>query len=122
MSWKTFIDVSKWQGHIDWDVMKSAQRKLLEESWERYENGDNFILWGDDAKGMTKEKFISSRMGCGISSFAILKDGEWIEQGDMGWFGMSTDKVSRYDWNRQVDKLIEELDDNEMITLVDCHI
>ena len=24
MSWKTFIDVSKWQGHIDWDVMKAS--------------------------------------------------------------------------------------------------
>ena len=24
MSWRTFIDVSKWQGNIDWDVMKAS--------------------------------------------------------------------------------------------------
>jgi len=24
MSWRTFIDVSKWQGEIDWDVMAAS--------------------------------------------------------------------------------------------------
>lgn len=54
---------------------------------------------------------------------AVTLDGEWHEEGSMGWFGCSTStnesKNSFKDWFL---KYIEEIDPEMYITMVDCHI
>ena len=57
-----------------------------------------------------------------ISTYALLKDGVWYVKGEMGWWGMSNDKMSQGEWNAQVAKLLDELPDDTRITIVDCHI
>lgn len=54
--------------------------------------------------------------------YAIVKDGEWIARGDMGWFGMSNDKVSEAEWRAKVREMIEGLPEETWLTTVDCHI
>lgn len=54
--------------------------------------------------------------------YAIVRDGEWIARGDMGWFGMSDDKVDEAEWRAKVAELIESLPDDAWLTTVDCHI
>ena len=53
---------------------------------------------------------------------AILKDGQWYEQGSMGWWGIISDKKDQNDWNKEVNKLLESIDDETLISLYDCHI
>jgi len=58
--------------------------------------------------------------------FAMLLDGEWHEQGKMGWFGMS-DKTSNSlkEYTKFFNKTLEELKKTHphaTVTLVDCHI
>lgn len=61
-----------------------------------------------------------------FSTFAMLLDGEWYEQGEMGWFAMSdTTKESLEKFNDFLDKTLRELKQTHphtTVTLVDCHI
>lgn len=54
--------------------------------------------------------------------YGVVKDGVWFARGDMGWFGISNDKVSDDEWRAQVRELIEGLPDDTWLTNVDCHI
>lgn len=69
-----------------------------------------------------KETFINSKKNSALSTFAILKDGEWIEKGKMGWFGMSTDKMTQDEWDTKFNDLIDSLPDDTRLTVLDCHI
>lgn len=61
-----------------------------------------------------------------FSTFAMLLDGEWYEQGKMGWFAMSdTTKESLEKFTDFMDKTLRELKKTHphaTVTLVDCHI
>lgn len=61
-----------------------------------------------------------------FSTFAMLLDGEWFEQGKMGWFGMSdTTSDSLKEYTKFFNKTLEELKQTHpyaTVTLVDCHI
>ena len=54
--------------------------------------------------------------------FAMLIDGEWIEKGQMGWFGMTANEMSDKKWEKEVRKKIKSMDPNTKVTVVDCHI
>ena len=57
-----------------------------------------------------------------FSTFAVLKDGKWYERGKMLMFGMAKDELDEDTWQRQFNKLIEDLPDETLLTIVDCHI
>lgn len=61
-----------------------------------------------------------------FNTFAMLLDGEWYEQGKMGWFAMSdTTKESLEKFTDFMDKTLRELKKTHphaKVTLVDCHI
>ena len=61
-----------------------------------------------------------------FNTFAMLLDGEWYEQGKMGWFAMSdTTKESLEKFTDFIDKTLRELKKTHphaTVTLVDCHI
>ena len=69
-----------------------------------------------------REIFIETARNSAISTYALVKDGEWYERGTMGWFGISTNEQDESTWNKFVNKTLDELPDNTRITLVDCHI
>lgn len=52
----------------------------------------------------------------------LLEDGEWLEKGRMGWFGMSDDHETQGEWNARSKALILEQDPELWITVLDCHI
>ncbi len=54
--------------------------------------------------------------------YAILHNGEWIERGQMGWFGMSSNEKSKEEWDKQFADVIAQLDPEDEVTVVDCHI
>jgi hypothetical protein len=55
-------------------------------------------------------------------TFALIKDGVWYEKGKMGWWGMSTDKMTQSEWNKQFHSMISELPDDTLLSMFDCHI
>ena len=57
------------------------------------------------------------------SPFAIVTpEGEWIEKGQMGWWGMTTNEMSDEEWDKKFFEYVSSLDKDISVVLIDCHI
>lgn len=92
-------------------------RKLL---WQCKD--DDGIRWSEDGVLVPRETFVKNARDSAIVPFAVLKDGNWMERGQMGWFGCVSNEGDRDEWNARVSQMIDELPDDTLITMVDCHI
>lgn len=70
----------------------------------------------------TKNQYIYNSQLSTISTFAIIKDGVWYEQGKMGWFGMSLDNKDKKEWDEDVKAIIDSLPEDTLLSVFDCHI
>ena len=92
------------------------------------EYADGFTSWYKDSyyKDTFGDKETFAKDKASLSTLAMLLDGEWHEQGKMGWFGMSdTTSVSLKEYTKFFNKTLEELKETHphaTVTLVDCHI
>lgn len=62
---------------------------------------------------------------CAVGAFvpyAVVCDSEWHGQGEMGWWGVSTDECSEDEWNDKVWEMVNALPDDTLISFYDCHI
>lgn len=75
---------------------------------------DNYLV--------SREEYVKKAKNSSVATFAVLKDGKWYEKGEMGWFAMVANEKDQEQWNEEVAKLIDSLDDNTMISVYDCHI
>lgn len=57
-----------------------------------------------------------------ISTFAIVKDGQWFEKGSMGWWGCVADEKDQGQWNREFSKLLDSVSSDTLLSVYDCHI
>jgi len=58
-----------------------------------------------------------------ITTYALLtEDGEWVQRGKMGWFGMSSDEQPASLWYDRVSEFVTALPEDRWLTAVDCHI
>jgi hypothetical protein len=55
-------------------------------------------------------------------TFAVIKDGVWYERGSMGWWGVVSNESDRDEWNSKVAQMVDELPDDTLISVYDCHI
>ena len=117
---------------IDKDMYEKAKRfwevVVDKQPLKDGEYADGFTSWYKpsyykDTFG-DKETFAKDRAS--LCTLAMLLDGEWYEQGKMGWFGMSdTTSESLQEYTNFFDKKLKELKvthPNARLTLVDCHI
>lgn len=73
-----------------------------------------YFCFGDYEKFMKKAEFDA------ISSYSILKDGEWFEKGKMGWF--ATQLTETKDYEELWLALFDSIDPEDWVINVDCHI
>lgn len=120
-----------WEGMIDGDKFDKALR-----FWELYVDGEE--PKNEEEKEMIKHVFYKkqyfiefygdkvtyAKSETDFSTFAVLKDGEWFEKGEMGWFGMSSESGEESKkWDDEFFELfIKDLSDKALLTVVDCHI
>lgn len=71
---------------------------------------------------ISREEYIQNARNGAISTFAMLKYGEWIEKGEMGWFGMARNEKNQNEWDKYFSDTIDSLPDDTMISIYDCHI
>jgi len=71
---------------------------------------------------LSKEEFIDEARNNAISTFAVLKDGEWYEKGEMGWWAVVSNPKDQNEWNGQIKDMIDSLPDDTLISIYDCHI
>ena len=75
-----------------------------------------------DKYGMGRDEFVARARASCFTPYALLMDGEWYEQGKMGWFGISHDDKDADSWNAEVGKLLDTLPEDTLLSAVDCHI
>lgn len=90
---------------------------------KRFSNSEDFGIWVDvEEYDMPLEQYVQTQVNNVLSTFAVVKDGVWYEKGEMGWWGMSTDKMSQNEWNEKFKELLNSVSDDTILTLIDCHI
>ena len=58
----------------------------------------------------------------GVSTFAVLLNGEWVERGEMGWWGIVTNEETDDSWESQIKDIKKRVNPTDIITIIDCHI
>ncbi len=69
-----------------------------------------------------KEEYCEQAAAGSLMTYAYLKDGVWCGRGDMGWFGMSLNDMDEKAWGKQFIAMLDELPDDTLFTIIDCHI
>lgn len=57
-----------------------------------------------------------------FSPFAVVKRGEWHEQGGIRWFGAAFHGKSDAEWEDEITGLLKDVPDGEPVSVYDCHI
>tara|TARA_B100002049_G_scaffold234317_1_gene216557 strand:- start:436 stop:1446 length:1011 start_codon:yes stop_codon:yes gene_type:complete len=69
-----------------------------------------------------RDAFIERARKKAITPFALLVDGEWMEQGEMGWFGCVSNEQGADEWHDKAWAVLDALDDDTILTAIDCHV
>ena len=69
-----------------------------------------------------REDYLKQARNEATLTFAVIKDGVWYERGSMGWWGFVADEKDKDTWAEQVNALLDGLPDNEILSVIDCHI
>jgi hypothetical protein len=117
-SWETvrerYEDIKEARDAYHAQPMVEALKKERDFAW--YKPEDFFVGNGGRAK------YVSNAFCSIFVPFAILKDGKWYEKGEMGWWGMVSNEKLQYDWSAKFLEMFEELPDDTLISIIDCHI
>lgn len=115
---------------IDFEGMRLENEAEAKETWAKYQEtlkenpklaeGPGAYFDYGVRKGDTKESYLLRRTG--ISTFAVVKDGQWYEIGKMGWWAMVADEKDADVWEKEFRKLVDEASDDTWFAVVDCHI
>lgn len=75
-----------------------------------------------DTYGASREEYLTRRANSACTTFAVIKDGNWHERGSMGWWGCVSDEKDKDAWGAEYAKLIDDLPDETLLSVYDCHI
>lgn len=76
---------------------------------------------GDDVLVSRKKYMLKAYNSAGLAR-AFIKDGQWVEQGEAGWFGFFNDTMSSDEWYSKMYDIVKDLPEDTLITMVDCHV
>ncbi len=57
-----------------------------------------------------------------LTAFAMVVDGVWYESGEMGWWGMVSGDKKPDEWEAEFNDRLQQIPDDYLLTIVDCHI
>lgn len=83
---------------------------------------ENSVYHIEDFLSMDRDTYLENLVSDCVIPYAYIYEGKWYGKGEMGWFGMSDDKVDQVAWNKQYTELLESLPDDTLLTVIDCHI
>lgn len=103
-----------WQINVEGSPMtKEEEESKQYDSW--YNSKHYLEKYGD------RDTYIKDQIN--LNTYAILYHGEWIEPGKMGWFGCSSANSSGYaEYRKKALEIMANLNPEDYISIVDCHI
>jgi hypothetical protein len=72
--------------------------------------------------GFDSDAYVDREVRKVLVPYAIVKDGQWFQRGEMGWFGSSSNEMEFDEWSTFVNSTLFDLPSETMITVVDCHV
>jgi hypothetical protein len=113
--WDWYQVGGRWAGCImNWTETVEHEAKVITPTWTE-------PAWTEKKGGVDylQKKDLEQFAG----TFAMLTaDGEWHEQGRMGWFGMVSDEQPADEWDQRLKQLVEDVADEDWLVVVDVHI
>ena len=89
------------------------EKKLTYEDVGFFSSVDEFTMSEDDY-------VTSQHVHC--LTFGFVKDRKYASEGDMGWWAIVTDEKDPTAWDKEYKEFIESLDDDDFLSILDCHI
>lgn len=86
----------------------------------QFEYGIKGKMEGEIFVPESREQYVNRHSG--FATFAILKDGIWYQRGEMGWWGMTSNEKPDEVWDKEFSNLINELPDETLLSVYDCHV
>jgi hypothetical protein len=131
-------EYDKWQRIIDgrelpdWETLVEKNNKDYTKAREEfgnhpvikelYEKGWHSFSYPLEDLQLAREQISENARADAVCTYALVKDGQWFQRGEMGWWGMSRDEMDRNEWRTKVAVLLDEMDTDHWISIVDCHI
>jgi len=97
-----------------WEVMVEGKTKEENEHFISFYKKEYYL-----EKYQNKENYAYANSL--FSTFAVLKESEWYEQGEMLMFGISKNDDESWELMYK-ERFIDTSDEESMLTIVDCHI
>lgn len=114
--------------------LEEDEMKWYTRFWQVNVEGDSLREGEDknDYATMYRPEYLKERYGSvenyvneltAFNVHSILLHGMWIEAGEVGWFGLDTATVlDEQTYREKLAEIIQNLDPDDYITIVDCHI
>jgi hypothetical protein len=86
--------------------------------------GPDIVGWmvGVEQYQIPRKQYLKNARNDTAVPFAVLKDGKWYESGSMGWFGYASNEKDPETWSAMVNKLMDDLPEDTLLVVCDCHI
>lgn len=116
------------KGRFDEDMIKLNGDLLSiynpNSKWNWYTIGGRFNNYLKTLSGKTtNEDYVSKIDWEDILPFAFVTPiGEWHERGKMGWWACVFNEKATDNWKSEFKEFLDSLDEDTIVTVVDCHI
>lgn len=107
---------------IDWKAMQKEIEEYLIPYKEYIENSR--CQKEELLKKYPNEEVYKNKKTKFSTYAALMPNGEWIEPGEMGWWGMSNasnEQLNEF-YDNYEENILKKVDENWRLTIVDCHI
>lgn len=117
------IEKTKYNPRSKWDWYVIGGRWDGEITGKARPSRDNGFNFGDEHHQVSyNNNKVNTMIEKKVIPYALVTPrGKWVQRGQMGWWGMSSDEESPEEWTKRVLKLYEKYKDNIAIG-VDMHI
>jgi len=108
------------------NLVKAVNRTNPNKKWDWWTIGgrwSDYFLLKDGTRasyGLKKEIDFAETMK--VCTFAVVKESQWYEKGEMGWWAIVNNQKDLDVWRKEFHSLIENLSEETLLTIVDCHI
>lgn len=80
------------------------------------------FMEGPDRYICEQKEYVQRAVDGAYTMFAFVKDRKWQERGEMGWWAHVSNEKDPNAWNSTFREFLQSLGDDELLTVVDCHI
>lgn len=124
--WDWYQEGGRWEGAIKTKNGEFVNSGLLKDiDWsdfkpEDYTGETKKSVFGEEYRPLKED--VTWHYTRSSVPFCLVVDGEWIEKGQMGWFGMSSNDKEEHTWVDEFFSVLDKLPENSEFHLIDFHI